>query len=157
MAKNAGAEAEPLRLEEFLPYRLSVLTNTVSNAIAEIYRLRFGLGIADWRVMAVLARFPGSSARQLVERTRMDKVAVSRSVARLVDRRLVTRDTDDEDRRRSRLALSPAGEDIYGQIEPLALDYERRLVDGLAPGRRAELDALLADLQAAAERLSVGN
>lgn len=157
MAKTRRDAAEPLRLEEFLPYRLSVLTNTVSNAIADSYRQRFGLAIADWRIMAVLARFPGSSARELVERTRMDKVAVSRSVSRLVERRLITRDTDAADRRRSSLALSPAGDDIYRQIVPLARDYEQRLLERIDPGRRRELDVLLADLQSAAEALPRGN
>jgi DNA-binding MarR family transcriptional regulator len=148
--------ADLILLEEFLPYRLSVLTNTVSNAIAEHYRDRFGLGIPDWRVLAVLARFPGSSAQQLVEHTRMDKVAVSRSVTRLVARGLLTRDTAAEDRRRSRLALSGEGEDIYRQIVPLAREYEAQLLDGMSPQHRAVLDALLHELQQAAERLPPG-
>jgi len=33
----------PLQLDSFLPYRLSVLSNTVSTAIAGAYRERFGL------------------------------------------------------------------------------------------------------------------
>src|SRR3546814_20096173 len=37
-----------------------------------------------WRVMAVLARFEGLSAREVAERTAMDKGAVSRALARLV-------------------------------------------------------------------------
>ncbi len=151
---SASLTGDLIQLEEFLPYRLSVLTNTVSNAIAENYRERFGLGIPDWRVLAVLARFPGSSAQQLVEHTRMDKVAVSRSVSRLVDRGLLTRDTVAEDRRRSRLALSSAGLDIYRQIVPLAREYEARLLAGLDPAQRAALDLLLRDLQQAAEAIS---
>lgn len=150
-------DADRIELERFLPYRLSVLTNTVSSIIAGSYRDRFGLGIPDWRVMAVLARFPGSSAQQLAEHTRMDKVAVSRSVSRLVERELLTREVAEDDRRRSSLYLSEAGKEIYARIVPLARDYEARLLQGISPERRAALDGLLEDLQQAAEALYSGN
>jgi len=75
----------PLELERFLPYRLSILSNRVSQAIAREYTERFNLSMTEWRVMAVLARFNGEgmSAREVAERTAMDKVAVSRALARL--------------------------------------------------------------------------
>ena len=71
-----------LHLENFLPYRLSVLSNTVSGAIAAAYFAHFGLSIPEWRVMAVLAANPGLSAAEVTARTAMDKVAVSRALAR---------------------------------------------------------------------------
>lgn len=154
--KQAGG-TDRIELEHFLPYRLSVLTNTISSIVAGSYRDQFGLGIPEWRVMAVLARFPGSSAQQLAEHTRMDKVAVSRSVSRLVERGLLNRRIATEDRRRSSLDLSPAGKEIYARIVPLARDYEARLLQGISPERRAALDGLLDDLQQAAEALYSGN
>ena len=75
-----------LDLEHFLPYRLSVLSNRVSDAIARVYSERFALGVTEWRVMAVLGRYPDLSASEVAQRTAMDKVAVSRAVARLLDR-----------------------------------------------------------------------
>jgi DNA-binding MarR family transcriptional regulator len=155
MSDDPDRDENPsIRLEEFLPYRLSLLANTVSNAMAEIYRDRFGLSIPDWRVLAVLARFPGSSAQDLVEHTRMDKVAVSRSVARLTERQLILRQTSDSDRRRSELKLSAAGRAMYAEIAPLALDYERQLLDALGEEHLAVLENLLAELQQAAESLA---
>lgn len=155
--EEQSGSADRIELEHFLPYRLSVLTNTVSSIIAGSYRDRFNLGIPDWRVMAVLARFPGSSAQQLAEHTRMDKVAVSRSVSRLVERELLVRKLAADDRRRSSLYLSAAGEDIYARIVPLARDYEARLLQDISPERRALLDRLLDDLQQAAEALYTGD
>ena len=58
-----------LILENFLPYRLSILSNTVSSMIATTYNKRFGLSIPEWRVIAVLGRFPGLSAVEVAERT----------------------------------------------------------------------------------------
>src|SRR3546814_12463572 len=78
-----------LDLERFLPYRLSVLSNRVSQTIADFYVERFGLAVTEWRVIAVLGRFAGLSANGVAVRTAMDKVAVSRAVARLLERGLL--------------------------------------------------------------------
>lgn len=144
---------EVIKLEEFLPYRLSVLSNTVSNAIADGYKGRFGLSIPDWRVMAVLARLPGSSAQELVRWSRMDKVAVSRGVSRLLQRGLLQKLISTEDRRRSELRLSAQGEQVYREIMPMARGYEASLLEGISAEHRRLLDEILADLQQAAERL----
>ena len=132
-----------LDLEHFLPYRLSVLSNRISQAIATRYAQRFGIGVTEWRVVAVLGRYLDLSAGAVAARTAMDKVAVSRAVARLLERGLVERDTHGDARRRSVLALSRNGQRIYDDIAPLALDLERRLLSRLDRDERAALDALL--------------
>lgn len=135
-----------LELEHFLPYRLSVLSNRISQDIARLYADRFGLNVTEWRLLAVLGRYPGLSATALAERTAMDKVAVSRAVASLLAEGRLTRKTDGADRRRALLKLSAKGYRIYDEVAPLALAYERQLVAGLGPDDRAQLDALLSRL-----------
>ena len=126
---------EKLHLEGFLPYRLSVLSNTVSSAIAAAYFANFGLSIPEWRVMAVLAANPGLSAAEVTARTAMDKVAVSRAVATLLSAGRLRRTTAPADRRRTHLALTPAGARVYAQVVPMALEYERQLVAPLSKSR----------------------
>jgi len=142
-----------LDLEEFLPYRLSVLSNLISASIAEAYSRRYGLSISEWRVMAVLGRFPGLSAAEVADRTAMDKVAVSRAVGRLIDSGRVRRETDPQDRRRSVLDLTTEGRRIYLRITPVLLRYERELLDTLPASERRHLVDLLRKLQARARRL----
>lgn len=132
-----------LHLENFLPYRLSVLSNTVSGAIAAAYFAHFGLTIPEWRVMAVLAATPGLSAAEVTARTAMDKVAVSRAVANLLEAGRLRRTTAKADRRRTHLELTPAGTRVYSQVVPMALDYERHLVAPLSRKDREALDRLL--------------
>ena len=132
-----------LHLEKFLPYRLSVLSNTVSGAIAAAYFQHFGLSIPEWRVMAVLAANPGLAAAEVTARTAMDKVAVSRAVAALLAAGRLRRTTAATDRRRTHLQLTPAGDRVYAQVVPMALEYERRLVASLSAGERATLDRIL--------------
>ncbi len=145
---HTALEHAVLELERFLPYRLSVLSNRISQSIASAYAARFGIGVTEWRVIAVLGRYSGLSANEVAERTAMDKVAVSRAVARLLERGLLQRDTHGDDRRRSVLELSKAGYDVYDEVVPLALGFERQLLSPLDAGERAMLDALLSKLDA---------
>ena len=137
------ARSPKLHLEKFLPYRLSVLSNTVSSAIAAAYFMNFGLTIPEWRVMAVLAANPGLSAAEVTARTAMDKVAVSRAVAALQAAGRLHRTTAHADRRRTHLALTRAGMRVYAQVVPMALQYERNLVAPLPPRDLATLDRIV--------------
>jgi len=142
MQPGDGDHAQ-LDLEHFLPYRLSVLSNRVSDAIARMYSQRFALGVTEWRVMAVVGRYPGLSAGEVAQRTAMDKVAVSRAVAGLVDDGRLHRDTHGDDRRRSVLRLSARGQRIYDEVAPMALRFEQRLLQDLPEAERALLFRLL--------------
>ncbi len=151
-----ASAAEPprsLELERFLPYRLSVLANTMSSAIATAYAERFELSIPEWRIVAVLARSPGLSSAQVAERTAMDKVAVSRGVAALVRSRRVERGIEESDRRRSQLRLTARGLAVYQEVVPWALAYEAALLRGLSQRTRQSLDRLLDELQRRARML----
>jgi DNA-binding MarR family transcriptional regulator len=141
--KQHMTRREKLHLEGFLPYRLSVLSNTVSSAIAAAYFANFGLSIPEWRVMAVLAANPGLSAAEVTARTAMDKVAVSRAVATLLTAGRLQRTTAPADRRRTHLALTAAGTRVYAQVVPMALKYERQLVAPLSKSELATLDRVL--------------
>ena len=120
-----------------------MLSNRGSSAIARVYVERFALGVTEWRVMAVLGRYPDLSANEVAQRTAMDKVAVSRAVARLVEAGRLEREVHDDDRRRSVLRLSAAGRAVYDEIAPLALAFEQRLLDGMPADERDALFRLL--------------
>lgn len=141
-AEDTGGAAI-LDLERFVPYQLSLLSNVVSQEIAEAYGDRFGLAITEWRILAVLGRFPGMSAAGVAERSAMDKVAVSRAVARLLERGLLHRETHGDDRRRSVLELSEAGREVYAEVAPLALSYERELLSPLSEEERVQFSRML--------------
>lgn len=144
----------PIELESFLPYRISVLANVMSSAIAVAYEERFGLTIPEWRVIAVLSRYPGLSAREVAQKSRMDAVAVSRAVNRLLRAGRLRRAVAAEDRRRSVLEVSEAGAAVYREVAPMALAIEHSLLEPIA-GRDGEtLHRLLGVLTARAEAIS---
>jgi DNA-binding MarR family transcriptional regulator len=123
---------DALNLEDFLPYRLSVLSHTISTTIAKAYEAKFGVSIPEWRVIAILGRFPGLSAVEVADRTMLDKVAVSRAVTKLIKNGRVDREFADADRRRSILQLSQEGQQVHDEIAPLALAFEDELLHGIS-------------------------
>lgn len=140
-----------LELEKFLPYRLSVLSNRISQGIAQTYEQRYGLTVPEWRVTAILGRYPGISATEVARHAAMDKVAISRAVKRLHARGRITREENDADRRTRHLWLSDEGRRLYEAIVPTALAYEKALLSVLSAEERQRLERLLDKLQGAAE------
>lgn len=147
-----------IELEQFLPYRLSVLANTVSQGIARGYRDRHDISVTEWRILAVLGRFPGLTASEVTERTAMDKVAISRGVKSLAEKGLLERRIDPGDRRCQRLFITPGkGRQVLDEVIPMARRYEQQLLQPLSVAERATLSGLLAKLQSRAESLDSGS
>jgi len=141
--------ADLLDLEHFLPYRLSVLSNRISQDIASLYAEKFNLGITEWRIIAILGRYPNLSANEVAERTAMDKVAVSRAVASLLKQKRLKRQFDKKDLRRSVLSLSAAGDKIYSQVATLAKQLQEALLADFDDKERVLLNLLLDKLAVA--------
>jgi len=142
-----------LKLDDYLPYRLSVASNGVSGLIARAYEDRFGLTIPQWRLICVLAEDLALSQGGIVVRTGMDKVTVSRAAQGLLKRRLISRRDHQRDGRSHILSLTQEGTHLHSEIAPLALAYEAALIAGLAPSEVALLKRLLSRLQGAAQAL----
>lgn len=153
--KGKSRHAVTFELEQFLPYRLSILSNLVSQGLARTYQHDYGLSIPEWRVMAVLGRYPGLTASQLGERTVMDKVTVSRAVNSLLERQLVERMTDGTDRRKRPLQVSKvAGNNLLRDVIPLAREYQAALRNCLSRREQAVFESLVDKLLHGARKLS---
>jgi DNA-binding MarR family transcriptional regulator len=145
--------AKSLTLRAFMPYRLSIVSEVVSRVFSHHYEQRFNLTIPEWRVMAVLGENGEQSTQDVIERTQMDRVRVSRAVIRLADKALVTRQPDPDDQRAQRLTLSPAGSGIYQEIVPLAFALQAQLLQLLTAEEAVLLDRLLTKVEAGASQL----
>ena len=139
-----------LVLDDFIPYRLSVTSNLVSDSIARAYESLFGLSIPEWRLVAVVAETGGITQQAIGARTRMDKVTVSRAAIALVDRGLLARRANAEDRRSHLLDLTGAGRDLYAAVAPKALDLESRIFSAFDPAEIAGFVAMLRRIEGVA-------
>lgn len=152
---NKEPVTSSLTLERFAPYRLSVLSNKVSASIAATYRDKFALSVTEWRIMAVLGEYPGLSAEEVSHKTQIEKSILSRAIQKLLKRHLIERSVDEADRRRHSLVLSTLGDDIYQQIVPLSLDYEKELLACFSASERKQFSDLVDRLSDHAHSLLV--
>jgi DNA-binding MarR family transcriptional regulator len=139
-----------LRLDAFLPYRLSVASNAVSTRISASYRKRFGLKVPEWRLIAILAETSEMTPQALGSAARIDKISVSRAAAALIERGLIAARDNPEDGRSHLLALTEDGRSLYAEIAPIALAMEAELLSSFSIEERALLDGLLYRIEAAA-------
>lgn len=128
---NSNTPTPALLLEDFLPYRLSVAADAVSRFIARQDLAKWGLGMAEWRLLAAVGRFGVLSPTAAGERTAMDKVKVSRASASLVSGGLMRQSQDPADGRGRLLRLTRRGTALYEDIAPTGKEIEETLMGGL--------------------------
>lgn len=120
-------------LEGFLPYRLAVASSQVSREFAVLYRQQFGITVPQWRILAHLSQTGEVSVRDIHERVDMDKSKVSRAAAKLESSGYVEKLVNPQDRRLVRLSLTAQGRALMQRIEPVALEFQKRLLERLGP------------------------
>lgn len=147
MAGPAPAGGE-FRLDEFVPYQLSITANRVSRLFAGHYAEEFGLTVPEWRVIAIVGRFEAISPSRVSEASAMDKVKVSRAAATLVARGLLRQMQDPGDGRARVLRMTRKGQKVFEAIVPLARRLESELTAGLSRAEWASFQKLLLKLHA---------
>ncbi len=145
----AGAgEMTEFDLFRFVPFRLNRLSAEVSAALSDEYRVRYGLDIPEWRVLATLGFGNAScSAQFIVESTRTHKSTISRAVTNLLARGLLERIGSSDDRRAFELKLSRAGRKLFDQLWPRLLAKEGEILSCLSAQERKQLAAILNKLE----------
>jgi DNA-binding MarR family transcriptional regulator len=145
-AATAIADRAPLKLEQFLPYRLNVVASLVSLALSRVYARRYRIGVPEWRVLVTLGQFGTMTGKAIGAHTHMHKTKVSRAVAYMEKRKLLIRRANRDDMRESFLSLTASGRTMYEEVAPHALDFARRLTDILSPADRDAFDRALRQL-----------
>ena len=148
---QSSKRIKPLVLTEFLPFRLFALTYHFSQRLQRVYSDEYGLTRTEWRILAVLAQTPGISAREVADLGLLDKVAVSRAVAQLLQREILTRESDQRDKRRSVLSLTDEGVTLYSQVAPAVRKVEQTVLAGLSKAELEQIDSTINELS---ERLT---
>lgn len=144
---------DSLTLQQFLPYRCTHLAERISLSLSRIYVQRFGISVAEWRIIATLGEYSELSSKQIARHTDMDKVRVSRAVTSLQSSGLLHRETCSRDNRSALLSLSDEGRGLYQQLVPQALGWERQLVEPLTDEERRTFFRVLAKLEARLDSL----
>jgi len=95
--------------------------------------------LAEVRVLYELAQRERATATALRQALDLDAGYLSRMVARLAARRLVTRRPSPDDKRESLLSLSARGREVFAKLDARSNADVARLIGPLDGGRRREL------------------
>lgn len=150
-AENPGATNMPLierdgqrvlDLDNYIPFLLSAIGNKWSRSSSNLYLREFGVGVTEWRILAMLAIEPRITAYRICQVIGLDKAAASRALRALETRGLVHSWQQDPANHRKLVQLTPAGAALHDRVIAIAHRREALMLSDLS---RDEV-ALLADL-----------
>lgn len=137
---------DDFEIRDFLPYLLAQAAERCSLGFQARYKAKYGLLRTEWRVLFHLGRYGRLTATDIGRRANIHKTKISRAVARLEDRRFLTRKGDSSDRRVEWLDLTGAGQAAYRDLSRMAETYQAEVVADLGPEGAAALQTALRHL-----------
>ena len=155
-ARRAGPEipddtrtsAHALNLDNYVPAYLTYLAGKISSSASATYRPKFGVGITDWRIMALLATEPWISAGRVCDVIGLDKAAVSRCVRGMKLNGIVDVHWADDDQYRQLIALTRKGLILHDRIVKFSLQREQQLLKSFSAAERKMLINFLSRMHA---------
>ena len=133
-------------VQDFLPYLLSRAAELASLDFQTLYKGRYGMLRAEWRVMFHLGVYGTLTAKEIGKRSSLHKTKVSRAVAKLSDRRWISRVRDEDDRRAEHLTLTPAGQRVYADLKEQAAAHDAKLAENFDKSEMELLRRMLRQL-----------
>lgn len=130
-----------------LPGPLCTLADGIQQALDRVCRQTAGIRLSDWRVLAALDAHGPVSAGTVAERAGLERPRVTRAVARLRERGLVTRQSHPDDRRVVHLALTEAGTACLKRLGEIENTRPERLLAHLSPTEREIIGLILEGLR----------
>ncbi|MCA2007589.1 MULTISPECIES: MarR family winged helix-turn-helix transcriptional regulator [Rhodobacterales] len=133
-------------VQDFLPFLLNRAAEDSSLEFQKLYKGRYGMLRTEWRVLFHLGMYNRMTARDISQRAKIHKTKISRAVAKLAERRWVSRSRDEADRRAEHLELTAAGRGVYDDLRKQARAYDQKLTKGFSAGDVALLRRMLRQL-----------
>ncbi|HSV82719.1 MAG TPA: MarR family winged helix-turn-helix transcriptional regulator [Ramlibacter sp.] len=146
MPKNPPATHPRIDGDEFVPALLAMVNNKIASASSDLYLRLFGVGLNEWRILSVLSNTPHSTTAHICETVAMHKAVASRSLRQMEAKGLVVVERSEDQQRV--MALTPAGQAMHDEIAAIALERERRLMQGFTPKEQAQLREYLRRMRA---------
>jgi DNA-binding MarR family transcriptional regulator len=137
---------EDFDLEHHLFYWLTEIIGRRNRLLAPALR-PFGLRVPEWRVLASLYSRHKASFKELAGLASFDQTTLSRTIDRMVANGLVTRLSDVDDMRVTRLALTARGEALFHDLWPTVSELNAASCARLPQGGEAMLRWLLSQMR----------
>ncbi len=148
--RNVDASGATLNVRNFLTTQFAQTSNLLRRTITIPYATQYGLSVAQWRILALLADSPGIPFSDLVDVSASDKALVSRTMGSLVVNGLATMVSLNPARpKRVACTLTPKGKKLFQQVMPIAQRSQAQMLLTLTPSERESLLRALLKLRAA--------
>ena len=149
--------AQPAALGDLLLYRLNRLLSIGGAPVIRLCEGRFGITRREWRMIAALAQYQALMSSQLAVRAQLDRARTSKAITSLVQKKLIHRQVQANDKRRAELTLTESGQALYDAMFPQVLEIHQGLVGVLTANEIAVFDGLLSKLQNQAEGMQASS
>lgn len=140
-------------VEDLVSHRIITLANLLRRSASLRYRRAFGLALIEWRIVAVLGEAVPVSLNALAHRVGLSKSQMSRGVAGLVRKRLMSRAMNASDNREIALALTAQGRALYLGFKAAANERNRELTAAIREPELRRFRAVIDRLTETAESL----
>jgi len=147
--------ATKFQLESFFPYLVRIFYRSVSQSVATIYERDYDLTVSEWRAMAVLGNEQPLSAGEIVKKSSIDKVKVSRAISGLTKAGYLERRVDEDDRRKVALQLTQAGQNLFEELVKKVQELEDQLLDGFSDAEKDTLSQFMTRVRKNAEAIEL--
>ena len=153
MPRRASTSAAELPLERRFGYRFHMISRRLGQHMLVHVGREYGLNLAEYRIMTVLANRKSPSVKDIAAHTNLDKAHVTRALAGLVDRGIADQRVDASDRRLREVTLTASGWTMIKALDRFVIDRQRRLEQRLS---KSDLDVLwraMSVLEAEADKM----
>jgi DNA-binding MarR family transcriptional regulator len=139
-AKGKSGARGAIRLDQFLPYRFSLLGHRLSLGAADLRARHHRLTVQEWKVISIVADGAPVTPVEIRRRGTQDKSTISWAIKRLKQRGLVATAPRARDGRTFEVTMTEEGWRFYAALVPEA---RRRAAAGLRALNAAERRTLL--------------
>ncbi len=117
----------------FVTFRLARLQSSLNAQGTALLKSKAGLSLVEWRLIQTLRMFKNASLTEIADHVQMDKGQLSRKIKSMVEKGLLSANTDKHDQRVQHLALTPKAEQLSAQIMPFMEARQQRLLADVSP------------------------
>jgi len=127
----------------WLSFRLNFLAFRFNDPVYRWIETRYGLVRPEFVALYAVGLREGVAAKNIVASSGLPKNTLSRAVQKLLQRRLLKRETDPDDLRSYVLHLTTAGHKIFNETMPLMVQHQNMMLSRLSEDEQQQLCTLL--------------
>jgi DNA-binding MarR family transcriptional regulator len=146
---------KPETCNDLLSYRVACLLASSGALVVRLCEGRYGISRREWRLIAKLADYGPLSPSDLARHAQCDRPLVSRAIADMVAKGLVSRSNEAGNKRKVTVELTGKGQALHAEIFPQTAAIGSRILQALSPEEVRAFEHALDVLTASAKEVNL--